>query len=495
MTMNRVLRAVLMVTLSMALAVGMWGAMPAQRVAAASEDDVIINEFVVNPATGKEYVELLVVAPGGVDMQGWTLSDVNTRAGATGTTEGDVTLPASAAYLSNVPQGTYVVIVFTTPAANANTLTEDVNLTDGNNRLVLIIGTTADLVVGGVIDNSTNENLQLYAGTRATDTLVDQVLCGSNAAYIPGATWGDNSSATTADNVNGGSSIPSGAAVRFVPTENTLAGFRDNDTGARFTVDSSSYGSAGDVNTGVTDSAVTNPSYSSGTVPAGHYTGLTIAGGVSLAGNVSVYKNGLSVNAGGTLDLATYTVSVADGAGTVINNGTLKQTQTVNDETVNFLTISTDKYRGVDIDTSNDLGSVTVAIQGNADACTTNPASPAYIKRCFSITPTNNLAATLTLWATDGEMNGIDYTFDTAALYRYVTNQWVEQEFVEQGTDTNSYNYITANVTGFSGFLMGESGETPTAVALSGLSATSPFAALAVGLLAAAGLVVLRKRK
>jgi len=35
---------------------------------------------------------------------------------------------------------------------------------------------------------------------------------------------------------------------------------------------------------------------------------------------------------------------------------------------------------------------------------------------------------------------------------------------------------------------------TPTAVTLSGLRATSPFAALAVGLLAAAGLVVLRKR-
>ena len=35
----------------------------------------------------------------------------------------------------------------------------------------------------------------------------------------------------------------------------------------------------------------------------------------------------------------------------------------------------------------------------------------------------------------------------------------------------------------------------PNAVALSGLNATSPFAALAVGLLAAAGLVVLRKRK
>ena len=70
---------------------------------AQSENDVVINEFVVNPITGKEYVELLVAKPGGVNMQGWTLSDVGTRAGSTNATEGDVTLPSSASYLSRVP--------------------------------------------------------------------------------------------------------------------------------------------------------------------------------------------------------------------------------------------------------------------------------------------------------------------------------------------------------------------------------------------------------
>src|SRR6185436_4792821 len=221
---------------------------------AQSEDDVVISEFSVNPSAGKEYVELLVTKPGGVNMQGWTLSDVGTRAGATAATEGDVTLPA-ASYLANVPQGTYVVIVFTTPAANGNTLTEDTSLADGNGKLVLIVGTTAGLVAGGTIDNATADNVQLYAGTRAAGTLIDQVLVGTNASFIAGATWGDNNGATTTDNVNAGAAMASGSIARFVPTANTLAGFQDNDTGARFVVDAATYGTPGTVNTGVTDSA------------------------------------------------------------------------------------------------------------------------------------------------------------------------------------------------------------------------------------------------
>lgn len=215
------------------------------------EDDVVINEFVVNPTTGKEYIELLVTKPGGINMQGWTISDVGTRAGTTGTTEGDVTLPAAAAYLANVPQGTFVVIVLTAPAANTNTLAEDTSTTDGNRKLVLIIGTTTGLTVAGVIDNAASDNIQVYAGTRATGTLIDQTLAGTNTSLIAGATWGDNSTATTTDNINGSTGIPSNSAVRFVPTADTLTAYKDNDTGVRFVVDAASYGTPGSTNTGV----------------------------------------------------------------------------------------------------------------------------------------------------------------------------------------------------------------------------------------------------
>lgn len=45
------------IIVSLAIALSVWGLMPAGTALAQSEDEVVINEFVVNPATGKEYVE------------------------------------------------------------------------------------------------------------------------------------------------------------------------------------------------------------------------------------------------------------------------------------------------------------------------------------------------------------------------------------------------------------------------------------------------------
>jgi predicted extracellular nuclease len=235
--------------------IGVALAAPAPALAQA-EDDVVINEFTVNPTAGKEYVELLVTRPGGVNMQGWTLSDVGPT-GSPGATEGDLTLPATAAYLASVPQGTFVVVVLTTPTANANTLPEDTSTADGDRRLVLIAGSTPGLASAGTLDNATADNLQLYAGARGTGTLIDQVLVGGNTSLFPGAAWGDQSSATTTDNINGSASVPSNSAIRFVPSADTLAEFQANDTGSRFVVDASSYGTPGQRNTGVpSDTAV-----------------------------------------------------------------------------------------------------------------------------------------------------------------------------------------------------------------------------------------------
>jgi uncharacterized repeat protein (TIGR01451 family) len=233
-----------------------------------NEDDVVINEFVVNPTTGKEYVELLVTKTGGVDMRGWTLSDVSTRASSTSSTEGDITLP-SAAYLSNVPQGTFVVIVLNAPSGNTNSLAEDTSTGDGNRKLVLIVGATTGLVTSGTIDLIQNENLQLYGpGGRATGRVVDQALVGSNTSYIFApdgttvqATFGDNNGATTSDNINGSSSLASNSDVSFCPTSDALSQFQNNDTGARFTVTANSYGTPGERNGCVTsDTSVGGPS-------------------------------------------------------------------------------------------------------------------------------------------------------------------------------------------------------------------------------------------
>ncbi len=229
-----------------------------------TEDDVVINEAFLNPPSdplgGREYVELLVVAAT-ADLRGWTLSDVSTRVNTTGATEGDITLPSDG-YLAAVPRGTYIVIEMATPVANASTLTEDLSLTDGTPRTLVIKPTTSGVVNGGTLDLSTNENLQLYAGSRATGTLVDQVQWGTNSSYIAGVTWGDDNGATTADNINGGVGLGSDVNLSFVPTtQNAVLGFRANDTGSVFAVQTGvspalpANNTPGTQNTGVNDQA------------------------------------------------------------------------------------------------------------------------------------------------------------------------------------------------------------------------------------------------
>ena len=182
-------------------------------------------------------------------MRGYVLSDVNGRAAATSGTEGDITLPSDI-YLGQVPQGTFVVIVLATPSANSNTLTEDLSTTDSNRKLVLVVGTTPNLVTAGTFDIAQSENIQLYGpGGRSSGRVVDQVIAGTNTNYVfatDGTTiqaiWGDNNGSTSTDNINGTSSVAGNATVSFCPAADSLAEFQNNDTGSRFTITPSSYG-------------------------------------------------------------------------------------------------------------------------------------------------------------------------------------------------------------------------------------------------------------
>ncbi|MDI6779656.1 MAG: hypothetical protein QME25_05625, partial [Bacteroidota bacterium] len=142
--------------------------------------DIIINEFAVN-SSGKEFVELLVVKPGGVDMRGLRLSDVSTKAGAGSTTEGHLDFP-DVTYLSNVPQGTRVVCVLVTPRDSVNAYTQDLDPSD----LKLVLFTKA--LPGGVLDSvnvldlSTNENIVLLNGPLSTSATLDYVATGTNTS-------------------------------------------------------------------------------------------------------------------------------------------------------------------------------------------------------------------------------------------------------------------------------------------------------------------------
>jgi hypothetical protein len=157
---------------------------------------------------------------------------------------------------------------------------------------------------------------------------------------------------------------------------------------------------------------------------------------------------------------------------TVQVGSALKQTRTVSNATVSFLQISTDKYRGVDLATPNNLGSTTVIISTTASSTcpTTGNGSPPYAHRCYSITPTTNTTATVKLWALTSELNGI--LESTLVPYHYSVDTWVQLTNLSTGNDSGSYAFAQGDTPGFSPFLLGGP-DAPTAITLSEFSATS----------------------
>jgi hypothetical protein len=228
---------------------------------------------------------------------------------------------------------------------------------------------------------------------------------------------------------------------------------------------------------------------------------------VTLAANAAA--NRVLVNPNAALDLSTFALTAED---TVMNNGVISQTQTVNNASVEFLYLqniaaSATKYRGVVVNSSTsgaNLGAVSVGVRetltwfgwyngDNVDDtrfCTdTGSGSPVYAERCYRLTPTTNGAATLRLYArTADELNGIAQ--GSLAIYRYTGGAWVQLTTNASTGRNGSYSYAQADTPGFSSFLLGQGGSTPTAVELQSFSAANALAALPIlaGLLLLAAL-------
>lgn len=184
------------------------------------------------------------------------------------------------------------------------------------------------------------------------------------------------------------------------------------------------------------------------------------------------------VNSGATVIVPDSNIPTA--AIAVTNNGTLQQTRTVNNANVQFLTISTDRYRGVDIDTTGtgaNLGAVTVSVRGNSGLTCPDAGgvAPVYAHRCFDITVTTQGAAAVTLWATTGEQNGI--LTDDLTPYRF-SGSWSALTGVTNGTGSNNYIFAEGDTPGFSTFLLGDAGFSPTAITLSQVGVVSGMSAL-----------------
>ncbi len=170
-----------------------------------TQNDVIINEFVVNPTSPgsmKEYVELLVVKSGGVDLRGYRLSDVGTKGGAGGATEGHLDFP-NQSYLSNLPRGTRIICVLETPTVNTNSFVQD---TDPSDSLLILFSSNLAggvLAATNVMDLSTNENIELLSDGTAGAVTINFVGCGSNSSSgnFSDATWVGNLPVSTSNDV------------------------------------------------------------------------------------------------------------------------------------------------------------------------------------------------------------------------------------------------------------------------------------------------------
>jgi hypothetical protein len=167
--------------------------------------------------------------------------------------------------------------------------------------------------------------------------------------------------------------------------------------------------------------------------------------------------------------------------------GALKQMRTVNNATVDFLQISTDRYRGATLTTTQNLGDVTVIISTTTNGgCTTRGASsPVYATRCFYLLPQNNGAATVKLWVLNSQLNSL--TIDQILPFRFRDSDhtWVSLSNVVTGTASHNYVFAQGDTAAFldrpqshapeshnaRGFLIGGYPSAPTAITLQHMGA------------------------
>ena len=142
----------------------------AKPAVAASPGDVIINEFVSNPSSGSEWVELLNITTSSISLSGWkiqnfTFSSSSAITGMATTTIGAVTIPANGIAVINV--------------TGLNNSGDSITLYDNSATPVAV-----NNVVYGIV-----------TGFPATAGLTTPPASGKSGAYISGA-WQTNQTPT-----------------------------------------------------------------------------------------------------------------------------------------------------------------------------------------------------------------------------------------------------------------------------------------------------------
>jgi uncharacterized membrane protein len=369
-----------------------------------------------------------------------------------------------------------------------------------------------------------SQQAYLKASNTDGDDLFGVIVAVDGDTIVVGA-WGESSAATGVNgNQTDNSASAAGAAYLFTRTAGTWR--QDSYLKASNTTSSAFFGSAVAVSgdtivigaygessaaTGVNGNQMDDSAFYAGAVyvfggcrrsaQSGKWgNGATWIGGVAplisdgvcienghtvtMEGNQTISR--LWVYPGGTLDLGLHqlTVSVS-----VSNKGTLRQTKAVDKASVEFLHIqnmfnTVTHYRGVVVDATgkggNNLGDTTVSVRelNRGEYCTATGAdSPAYAQRCFDISPAIQpiTGVLVRLYGrTADELNGIAPA--NLAVYRNVpagSAAWVEETGAASVGSSGGYSYAQATVDGFSAFLLGETGQMPTAVTWQSFFATS----------------------
>ena len=494
MNMNRISRALLMVMLSMALAVGMWGVMPAGKVVAATK-----------------------TWDGGAGTMNWS-DAANWNDDIAPTSADDVVLDNT--YVS----GSYTVNL---PAIAISTTINKLTITPGSGNMITLV-----LPSG----NTANPGLNVGDNTSGTDDIIlnDGAVLKNSSGATAGTGVAVNSTTNGTLRINNGGRYihntgrgNSGIVARLSTAAGTETGIFEYDVPATsdygISISGRTYGILMLSRSGATSFNYT----ATGSNPLTVYGNLVInanaawtatgfTGGVMVAGDwinngdFTVATNAVTFNGtteqtiGGSTATGFYTLTVNSGATVVIpstniptvsaamvNNGTLKQTQVVTGSAdVNFFNMG--GYGGLTLNASgSDLGSTVVSIKGNQACDTDNTA----VNRCFDITPTTAAGrnATLTFSYNSAELNSLDCA---------TMNAWHWSgalPWVQAGTSgtrqcaTDPYSLQVTGVTTFSPFALRSGAAGPTSVGSVALSGSASW--LPIGMLLLAGLVVLRKRK
>ncbi len=210
--------------------------------------------------------------------------------------------------------------------------------------------------------------------------------------------------------------------------------------------------------------------------------------------------NNLTISSDATVTIDTITGGNLTTSGTLLNNGRIQQSQTVNATPVNFA--GTGGYGGVTIDpVSANMGVTTVTIKGNQQ-CTTN--NNEAVLRCFDIEPTtapSSPGASITFYFADSEIPSSMNCADIDAFhYDITTSTWESSALNLVSRDCSGpLNSVTVSgVTNFSPFVLAES--VPTAVSMQAISAhqngwQASLLASGLLLLVTGGLLILRRKK